>query len=95
MSLFRLAKLIYILWLGFCNLSHLYADYVDAATPTDILPPGFKLVFSDEFNGKTIDHSKWNLGINEEKYSKYWGGLCLLLEEYFTSKRMVSSSANL
>ncbi|MFL2876773.1 MAG: hypothetical protein ACJZ86_02855 [Pontiellaceae bacterium] len=65
MSLFRLAKLTYILWLSFCNLGHLYADYVDATTPIDILPPGFKLVFSDEFNGKTIDHSKWNLGINE------------------------------
>ena len=71
MSLFRLAKLTYILWLVFCNISHLCADYVDAATPIDILPPGFKLVFSDEFNGKTIDQSKWNLGINERNIQNY------------------------
>ena len=71
MSLFRLAKLIYILWLGFCNLSHLYADYVDAATPIDNLPIRFKLVFSDEFNGKSIDHSKWNLGINQRNIQNH------------------------
>ena len=37
------------------------SDYIDPDTPTNPDRNTYKLVFSDEFNGKNINLSKWNL----------------------------------
>ncbi|MEC8313619.1 MAG: hypothetical protein VXZ44_01055, partial [Verrucomicrobiota bacterium] len=42
------------------------SDYIDPDTPTNPDRNTYKLVFSDEFNGKNINLSKWNLGINSQ-----------------------------
>ena len=39
---------------------------VDPKTPAGGVPVGYKLVFSDEFNGHEIDRTKWNIGINKQ-----------------------------
>jgi hypothetical protein len=39
---------------------------VDPQTPPGSVPMGYKLVFSDEFNGTELDRAKWKLGINGE-----------------------------
>ena len=42
------------------------SDYVDPDTPMNLYRNKYRLVFSDEFNGKNINPSKWNLGINSQ-----------------------------
>jgi beta-glucanase (GH16 family) len=40
---------------------------VKAAEPaTQLPPPGYKLVFSDEFDVNTLDHSKWNYRLRDK-----------------------------
>jgi beta-glucanase (GH16 family) len=40
---------------------------VKAAEPaTQLPPPGYKLVFSDEFDANTLDHSKWNYRLRDK-----------------------------
>ena len=48
--------------MAFSVIYHLYADYVDLVTPIDSTS-SLNLFLVIEFNGNTIDHSKWNLGI--------------------------------
>ena len=62
---FQSYALKWFFWIGLWSLISVRADYVDPTTPIGRLPAEYKLVFSDEFNGKSINRSKWNLGINE------------------------------
>lgn len=52
------------------------SKWVDPDTPEGILPysgqTGWKLVFSDEFNGTTLDTSKWGVDVSTKTRAPRW-----------------------
>src|ERR1700761_5333415 len=73
-----------------CSKSNGNLSPVKVVTPPDttkIVAPVYQLVWSDEFNGTTIDTSKWgfdlgNLGVNNE-------------EEYYQTQNATVANGNL
>jgi len=51
-------------------------SWVDPETPAGVLPDsgltGWVLVFSDEFNGSTLDTSKWHIDVSDKSRAPRW-----------------------